>query len=146
MECPLPLWNSQYFREFLLFGLELKGFGHFKVRSSLNWMRILSIGISGGVKFNQFFTVSGLVLLARLSKGLNLRPFFLFCKSIFSSFFRLLVGLLVAKASSPFTYFWALNSRSIIDCGCSSREDEIWINQPCLEGRQYNLVNALVNF
>ena len=46
------------------FSLELKGFGHFKVGLSLICIRILPIGISRGVKFNPFFTVFELVLLA----------------------------------------------------------------------------------
>ena len=79
-------------------------------------MRILSIGIIKGVKFNFFFDdASKLLLLVLVSVRLSLRSFFLLWDSTPLSFFHLFVNPFTISVSSPFMYFCALNSKSVID-------------------------------
>ena len=81
-------------------------------------MRILSIGIINGVKFSFFFDdASRLLSLALASVRLTLRSFFLLWDSAPSPFFHLPVNPFAVSTSSPFMYFCALNSRSIIKVG-----------------------------
>ena len=81
-------------------------------------MRILSTGTSKEVKFNFFFDgVSRPLLLVLMSEDLSLRSLFLLYNSTFSSFFHLPTNPFAVRASSPFIYFWALNSRSVIEVG-----------------------------
>ena len=81
-------------------------------------MRILFTGIIKGVKFSFFFDdASSLLLLVFASIRLSLRSFFLLWDSAPSSFFHFSVSPFAISASSPFMYFCALNSRSIIEVG-----------------------------
>lgn len=110
------LWKWQYFFGSLRFEDKLNGLGHFKAGSSFIRIRILSIGISKGVNFF-LDDASRLLLLALVSEELSLWSLFLLCKSIFSYFFRLVTNPFAINVSSPFIYFWALNSRSVIEVG-----------------------------
>ena len=90
--------------------------GHFSAGLSFICMRILSMGISKGVKFNFFFdNASRPLLLILASVRLSLHSFYLLWDSTPSSSFRLLVSPFAVSMSSIFMYFCALNNKFVIE-------------------------------
>ena len=80
-------------------------------------MRILFTDITDGVKFIFFFRALGLFLLDLAYEYESLRSFFFPWDLPVSSFFRFPISPLAVRASSQFIYFWALNSKSIMEVG-----------------------------
>lgn len=94
-----------------MLGKQCSGFGHLRAWSSLNYINILSTGISKEVNFTILEGLSSLLLTeSQLDEGELLSLFLPFCLSwvLFLSFYGPPCSI-IARASSAFIYFLAFN-------------------------------------